>query len=127
MGMSQGMNRVEPVEGHDQITIDRVGTNLILHLSGQFLGGEETERLRSVLQLQEASVERIILDLADVSFVNSSFLSSLLAEHTSHRRHGRTVVLACLRPTVRKILELTHISSVIPVFHDVDSASESTK
>ncbi len=127
MGTSHGIRRVEPEKGDDQISVDRLGDVLVLHLSGQFLGGEETERLRSVLLDLDRSVKRVVLDLRDVSFVNSSFLSSLIAEHTSHRRHGRTILLACVRPTVRKILELTHISAIIPVYDDVEAASRSSE
>ena len=123
MGTTRGTYGERPDEEHDQISIEEANGVLIMHLRGQFLGGEETERLRAALHDIPGTITRVVLDLAGVSFVNSSFLSSLLAEHTAHRRHGREVCLVNVRPTVETILRLTHLSSVIPVLSAIEDAA----
>ena len=125
MGVTRGTGEKGSGLDDEQIVIDHVGDTLILRLSGQFLGGEETDRLRTLLRQSDNQLTNVILDLSGVSFVNSSFLSGLLAEHTYFRRRGVELRTASLQATVRNIMELTRLSTVIPVYDSVELATRS--
>lgn len=101
--------------GHEQLRSERIGSTLLVSLKGQFLGGEETDVLRHLLGGLPADVETVVVDLSKVSFVNSSFLSSLLAAHTACVRRGVQLVLASVNAQIREILALTHLDRVIQI------------
>lgn len=100
---------------HEQLRSERVGSTLQVGLVGQFLGGDETDVLRQILGGLPADIETVVLNLAKVSFVNSSFLSSLLAAHTACVRRGIQLVLVEVSTPIRQILELTHLDKVIQI------------
>ena len=111
-----------PSEEHEQIQSKSIGSTMVLSLSGQFLGGEETDNVREQLRATSGVFSVVVLDMTDVSFVNSSFLGSLLAAYTASQRRGEELRLAALGKTLKSIFELTRLDSVIPVFVSVEDA-----
>lgn len=65
--------------------------------------------------------ERVVLDLSDVSFIDSSGLGAVVAAkkllHGSH-----TLELAGLTPVVAKVFKLTRMDSVFAIHSDVAAA-----
>ncbi len=110
---------------HEQIEQRNDGQDIVVALSGQFTGGEETEAAQRALQSAggEAS-RRVVVDMAAVTYVNSSFIGALLAAHTSISRTGGTIVLHNVPPTVAEILRVTRLDLV---FETINTISDSTK
>ena len=79
--------------------------------------------LRERLAQATAGAPRgVVLDMAEVSFVDSSALRELLRAHTGVRERGGTLVLAAVGPTVARLLELTRTTDVLALAPDVDQA-----
>lgn len=57
----------------------------------------------------------LILDLADVDFVDSSGLGVILGRYRRLAQRGRTVSLAGIRPSVRTVLDLAGILTIMTV------------
>lgn len=57
-----------------------------------------------------------VIDLAEVDFMDSSGLVSLIKGLTSARQHGCRLVLCNVQTPVRLILELTQLDSVFEIF-----------
>jgi len=103
-----------------------VGDVLVLHLQGPITLGDGTRTLRALIHQQlEAGKKNILLNLAEVYYMDSSGLGELVAAYTTTRRQGGTLKLMKLSPRVRDLVQLTKVYQVFEVFNDEDSAVRS--
>jgi anti-sigma B factor antagonist len=101
---------------------------LLVDLRGRITLGPETEALRSKLkQLLNAGHQRIILNLGEVSYVDSVGLSTLVAGYTSARNVGGDLKLLHLPRGVQQLLQITRLSTVFEIYEDLAAAVESFK
>ena len=73
---------------------------------------------RPVLAVVEQGHGKLILDLAEVGFMDSSGLSVLVSVFKAARLKNGDVVLLHLNPTVRSLVELTRLHQVFSIFDD---------
>jgi anti-anti-sigma factor len=59
--------------------------------------------------------ERVIVDLSDVDFLDSSGLSVFVRAHRRLREAGGALVLRSPNPGVRRVLELTGLAQVLTI------------
>lgn len=64
----------------------------------------------------------LLIDLRNVSFVGSMGLRSILVPAQAVRRRGGKVALFGPVPMVEEVLKSSNIESLIPIFHDLNSA-----
>lgn len=103
-----------------------VGGLLVLDIRGQITLGEETGALREkVKALVAAGHTRIILDLAEVNYIDSAGLATLVWVYTSARKLGGDVKLLHLTKRVRDLLQITRLSTVFDLHDTLESARES--
>jgi anti-sigma B factor antagonist len=88
----------------------------ILDLSGQLTEVSGAEMWRRIRGLAAAGGTHVILNLADVSYVDSSGLGTLVASFVAMRRVGG--MLKLLGPTERtqQMLTVTALATVMPSF-----------
>lgn len=67
--------------------------------------------------------QRVILDLSNVEFIDSSGLGAIVAI-LKEVTEGKSLALAALTPGVEKVLRLTRMDTVFKIYSDVDSAFE---
>jgi anti-sigma B factor antagonist len=98
----------------------------LLDLRGRITLGEETEALRSkVKQLIEEGRRRIILDLGEVTYIDSVGLSTLVASYTSVRKEGGDLKLLHLPKGVHQLLQITRLCTVFETYDDLEAARQS--
>jgi anti-sigma B factor antagonist len=103
-----------------------VGDVLVLHLQGPITLGQATQALRQLIQdTISAGRTKIVLNMAEVYYIDSSGLGELVAGCTSAQRHGAKIKLMKLAPRVQDVMQLTKLLQVIDVFPDEDSAVRS--
>lgn len=68
------------------------------------------------------SAKFLLIDLRSVSFVGSMGLRSILVPAQAVRRRGGKVALFGPVPMVEEVLKSSNIESLIPIFHDLNSA-----
>jgi anti-sigma B factor antagonist len=105
----------------DARTITR-GNVLVIHLSGAILFGEESSALRSLVRERLNQSNQIVLDLHEVSYIDSGGLGTLVALYASARRVGGELKLSRLGPRANEVLQITKLMTIFDVFDDVDSA-----
>lgn len=77
-----------------------------------------------LLQLERDGIHHVAVDLAEVGFIDSVGLGVLIGGLRRARAGGGTVVLAGPNPRIRRILDITGLSSAFTVTSDVDGALE---
>ncbi len=94
----------------------------VVALSGE-LDAHTAAQLRTLLAEQLlAGPGNLILDLSALSFIDSAGLATLIAADKGTRRAGMKLVLAAPAPSVRKVLAITGLESVLATADTVDEA-----
>jgi anti-sigma B factor antagonist len=98
------------------------GGTVVLQPTGA-VGGAEADRLgQRLAELIEASQERIVVDLAMVTQLDSRALEVLVEATEKLIRFGKALVLASPSDLVREVLELTEVASMFEQHDDLGPA-----
>jgi anti-sigma B factor antagonist len=97
----------------------------VLVLTGRVTLGEESNQLRTTIkELLGKGKTRLVLDLAEVTYIDSAGLGTLVAGYTTARNQGATMRLANL---TKKFHEQLNITKLVTVFEVYDSLEEAVK
>ena len=97
----------------------------ILALDGRIVLGEETIALREkVKSLLGQGKKKLILDLKNVTGIDSSGLGALVAVHSSAKSDGATLRLCNLSSRTDELLQMTRL---LTVFEVSNSEAEAVK
>jgi anti-sigma B factor antagonist len=100
----------------------------VLGLSGRITLGEGSVQLRDAIRDQiSKGQKRILLDLGDVNYIDSSGLGELVSAYTTARNQGATLKLLKLTKKVHDLLQLTKLYTVFDIYDDEASAIASFK
>ena len=98
---------------------------VILELKGNVMGGEDTKDFNDLLhKLIDEGKKKIVLDLSDVKFMNSSGLGMLISGLTTMKKNDGFLKLA---GATEKIESLLIITKLITIFESYDSVDEAVK
>jgi anti-sigma B factor antagonist len=98
----------------------------ILALSGRVTLGEESNQLRShIKEMLSEGAKRLVLDLGNVSYIDSAGLGTLVAGYTSSQSQGAVMKLANLTKRFREQLNITKLVTVFDVYDSVEAAVKS--
>ena len=106
----------------------QAGDVTILDLSGKITIGEGSVALRSsIRRLLEENKKKILLNLAGVSYVDSSGIGELVSSFTSVNKEGGQLKLLKLTQKIQDLLAITKLLTVFDVYDDEESALNSYK
>jgi anti-anti-sigma factor len=107
-----------------QISIRESGDVTILDLRGRStIDGGESELLSSRLEkLVVNGVRKLLLNLADLTQVDSSGVSIIVGTYVSLRAKGGELKLLCPCGRVLEVLRILHLLEMIPNFEDETQA-----
>lgn len=104
---------------------DREGIT-ILDLNGRLIVGEPSVRMREVINEEVSQGRaRIILNLADVDYIDSTGLGSMVICYTTLQKSGGTLKLLKLNKRNIELLLLTKLSTIFEIFTDEQDAINS--
>ncbi len=119
-----GMRDKTPIKM--QTSIREIGDVVVLDVSGRITLGEGNVMLREIVrELAEKGNRRIVLNLAEVNYIDSSGLGELVKTHTTIRNKGGELKLASLSNRVHDLLEMTKLSAVFDIQKDEATALQS--
>lgn len=102
------------------------GDVTIVALTGRITLGEGTARLRDAIrQTLERGRNKIVLNFAEVVYVDSSGLGELAHALTTVRASGGQLKLCSLPSMTRDLIQITRLCTVFEVFPDDESAINS--
>jgi len=106
-----------------KVTTRQVDGVTILDLSGRITLGEGSVTLRdSVRDLLSKGQKRILLNLADVNYIDSSGIGELVSAYTTVRNQGGELKLLNLTRKVHDLLQITKLYTVFDIKDDEASA-----
>jgi anti-sigma B factor antagonist len=117
-----------PVEYDDGMKVDKrqVGDVVILDLQGRMVIGEGDRMLRhAVTALADSEKARVLLNLAGVTYVDSSMLSEIVRAHATVTRDGGKLKLLGLPPKIQDLLSMTRLLTVFETYQSEDEAVRS--
>jgi anti-sigma B factor antagonist len=82
-------------------------------------------RLRESLFGLTASGRTLVVDLDQVSFIDSSGLAALVGAARRAAAHGASLQVVCARPQTRQLFRLTGLDDQIPLARTLDGVLES--
>ncbi len=99
----------------------QVGDVTVIDLSGRITLGEGASALRDVLRdLTAKGNKKILLNLGDVTYIDSSGIGELVSGFTTVTNAGGTVKLLNLTKRVKDLLQITKLYTVFDV-HDEEA------
>ena len=107
-------------------TCREVGAVTIIDLSGKISLGEGSALLRrTIRELLENGQTRILLNLGDVNYIDSSGIGELVSGFTAVRNRQGELKLLNLTKKVNDLLQLTKLFTVFDVYTDEGTAVRS--
>lgn len=95
----------------------------IVTLAGRVTLGDESSQLRSrIKELLGQGKQRMVLDLGDVSYIDSAGLGTLVAAYTSARNGGGEIKLANVTKKFDELLNITKLVTIFDVHENVADA-----
>ena len=109
-----------------ELSHSKVDSITLVTLKGTIVAGEAVDLLVNKTQeLLEAGETQIILDLAQVTFMDSTGISGLVKISTVATRKGGSMKLLHLTKRIYDVLQITRLSSVFGIYDDLQKAKES--
>ncbi len=111
--------------GHDiEFDVEKNGKAAVLRLHGRKLDAASTPRLKAefLVLCKPQETERLIIDLAEVEFCDSSGLSALLVADRTMREHGGCVCLVHVHKKVIDLMKISQLDRIFTIYKKVDDA-----
>lgn len=109
-----------------ELSCRKVGDVAVVDLTGRITLGEEASKFREAIRVLVARGERkLLLNLAQVSYLDSSGLGELVSAYTTLRSQGGELKLLHLGRRIRDILQITKLCTVFEVYEDEAEAVRS--
>ena len=104
----------------------QAGDVTVLDMDGKITIGEGSVSLRSaVRRLIEEGKKKILLNLSNVSYVDSSGIGELVSSFTTVQREGGQLKLLKLTQKIRDLLGITKLLTVFDTYDDESQALNS--
>jgi len=109
-----------------QGTYREIGQIVIVDFSGKITLGEGSSMLRrTIRELLDQGHRRIVLNLADVDYIDSSGIGELVSGYTTVRGAEGELKLLHLTRRVHDLLQITRLFTVFDVQSDEEAALRS--
>jgi anti-sigma B factor antagonist len=104
----------------------QVGDVTVVDASGRITLGEGASVFRDTIRdLAAKGNKKILVNLADVSYIDSSGIGEMVSSFTTVTNHGGQLKLLSLTKRVKDLLQITKLYTVFEVFEDESSAVRS--
>ena len=101
------------------------GNVYIIQCAGRIMSGQETMTLESALDVAELEFARIVLNLSEVTRMDSMGLGLLVRHASRLNKRGGTIRLAAPQPFVAHLLNITKLSAFLKSYAIEEEAIQS--
>jgi anti-sigma B factor antagonist len=94
-----------------------IGDIHVLDFSGKITLGQGTMAVRNaVLDILKLGARKVVINLADVNYIDSSGVGELVRSYTTVVNQGGQLKLLCLTKKVQEVLAITKLLTVFQVY-----------
>jgi len=108
-------------------TTTRIDSVIVVYLSGAIYFGEESASLRILVKDLLTKSRQIVLDLGEVTYIDSGGLGTLMGLYASARKIGGNIKLARVGRQANEVLRITKVLTLFEVFDKAENAVASFK
>lgn len=108
-------------------TIREIGGVTVVDCAGRLVFGDEGLHLRERGKELLKTKKVLVLNFAQVSYIDSGGLGVLVGLLTTARAAGGDIKLAAPSGRAREVLKITHLDSVFEIHPDAEKAAESAR
>ena len=108
-----------------QVIVSQEGAVSVIKPIGPVIVGELEELESNLLKLTQNWTKRVVINMNDVTFIDSAGLELLLRYQMQLNSHGLTVKLCSLNEMTQKIFDLTQSVRNFETFSDTSTAVRS--
>jgi anti-sigma B factor antagonist len=106
-----------------KITTEKVGSVMVITVIGKILIGEGDDALREmVIAAADKGHTKMVLDLAQVPYIDAAGLGEIVRSHTLLSRKGGRLVLCNLTRSITDLLTITKLLTAFPTFESREGA-----
>ena len=98
------------------------GNALVVSVKGRMDAVTAPEFEKAAETLMGEGETAFVVDLAELDYISSAGLRSILALTKKLKTNGGSLHLAALQDAVREVFDISGFSSIIPVFDSVEAA-----
>jgi anti-sigma B factor antagonist len=107
-------------------TAREIGSATVMDLSGRITLGEGSAKLREMVRdLLNSGHKHIVLNLGDITYIDSSGIGELVSGFTTVKGQGGELKLLNLTKKVHDLLQITKLFTVFDVHSDEQKALSS--
>jgi anti-sigma B factor antagonist len=101
---------------------------VVVEVSGKITLGEGDVKLRdSIHELLNKKKNKIVLDLGNVSYIDSAGIGELISAYTAAKRNNAQLKLVNLTKKIQDLLQVTQLLTVFEVYKSENDAIKSFK
>jgi len=106
-----------------QIKIQEQIGGTIIHMKGQFVGGEETDQLRDALKtISDSQKNKLIINLKETTYLNSTALGVLISAHATYVKRDGKIILCNISKSIENIFVITKLTMVFTIAENLEEA-----
>jgi anti-sigma B factor antagonist len=121
-----GITREKGTSMNVRMTNSEVDGVTVVALDGQIVLGEESNSLREKLKsLIAEGKKKIVLNMANIKYIDSAGVGTLVAAHISAKTQGASVRICHLGRKFHEVLQITKLLTVFDVYDTEVSAVSS--
>lgn len=99
---------------------------IIIAPKGNFVGGEETDELRDAIKkCSDAGNIKLIIDLGDVLYLNSTALGVLISAHANYSKRNGKIKLCQLNKNLENLFVITKLALIFDSYPTQEEAIKS--
>lgn len=115
----------DPGDGNAWYHVDRMGRCAIVHAGGE-IDASTVRALDAALTRAASLTRHVVIDLAQVTFVDSSGLGALIVARRRARERGGSMSLVSPPPAVCRLLASTHLNDAFAIHDSLAAAIDGT-
>ncbi len=89
---------------------------VVIRCQGRIVLGEEVGALQQELEKQTVLTKKVVLQLGEVSFLDSVGLGALVRQFSGLRSKGGDLKLCQISPLILQILQVTNLLRILPIY-----------
>lgn len=96
---------------------------VVISLSGKIMGGPEAGEINELINnLIDKNKKKIVIDLENVGWMNSSGLGILIGAVTTLKNNDGKLIIVNVSDRIANLLKITKLSGVFDIEQNVDAA-----